>query len=227
MSQKSGEEHHTLRSADSSVLPLTQPEKQYWGRIANRTTQILRAKIKAGKLKPQRSGKHRGHINKIGVLIIILTVSMVSAGVYAQYRGQITAQTSIRAPIYVTSTQFQLPDIWVNHTGSFIQDGAFVINSGGQPVTYTFLIYAETKINGTQTQDMSKLFYQFSVILNDYSKNVTTVSLLNTPQPVSFQYPGNTDQNFRVIIQYVSKPVQLGTTVSPLTISFAYSYSGQ
>lgn len=235
MVQESGKnepekQQHTLRAADTTVLPLTKPEKQYFERIASRTTQILRSKIKSGKLKPQSSKRH-GHVNKVAVFMIILAVTFSSVIAYAQYQGQIQAQTSVRAPIYVPNPKITINDIWLNTSRSIIVDNFFILNTAGRVVTFQLAEYGTiTFSNGTQSQDMSRVFSQLVVTVSDYSRNLTVVNLLNPLQPVSFApftYSVGSDQQCRIIIFYSAKAVNLGGTQAGLIFNLLYSYSGQ
>ncbi len=195
----------------------------YFGTIADKKDKILAAKYASGELK--KPGVSRGKISKVSLLIIVLVVSLAGTIAYAQWSGQWTAQTQIRAPINVLMQQFTLPDVWVNQTSSAIVDNAFIVNTAGRSITFSFQVYAATTINGTQTQDMTPLFSQFSIAFNDYTRNVTVASLLSPTQTVSFIYQSSVDQPFRLIISYNSKPVQLGANSTPLTIFFIYAYS--
>jgi len=221
-------QQHTLRPADSTVTPLTPEERKYWGRIAGRTTQILKQKIREGKLK-RSSGKRRGHVNKVAIVMVLLAIVFSVTIAVAQYRGQFQAQTQIVSPIMIPQTSFTIPNIILNKTASLIIDNAFYVNTSGNTITYTFLVYGSTTVNGTETQDMTKLFYNFQIIFSDYSRNVTLTNLLLPNQPVSFTYQNNSNQAFRIIIVYSSKPIQMSTTdtSTPLTINFTYGYSGQ
>jgi hypothetical protein len=195
----------------------------YWGKIADGATKILRAKYASGELK--KPSVSRGKVSKVSILIIILAVSFASAIVYAQFQGKFTATTTMRSPLTVRLTQFQLPDLWMNTTSSTIIDNAFLINTGGRSITYSFRVWAETTVNGTTTQDMVPLFTQFQIAFSDYSRNVTVASLLSPAQTVSFIYSCTGDVQFRLILSYSSKSVQLGTNSTPLTVFFVYAYS--
>ena len=161
-------------------------------------------------------------------MVLLAIVFSVTIAV-AQYRGQFQAQTQIVSPIMIPQTSFTIPNIILNKTASLIIDNAFYVNTSGNTITYTFLVYGSTTVNGTETQDMTKLFYNFQIIFSDYSRNVTLTNLLLPNQPVSFTYQNNSNQAFRIIIVYSSKPIQMSTTdtSTPLTINFTYGYSGQ
>ena len=200
------------------------PDK-YWTNIANKVHLILAQKYRTGQLKPPTV--RRAKIPKVAYLLIgLLVVALPSAFIYAQYSGQFTAQTTVRSPIVVPALQFTIADIWANTTGNYIRDSAFIINTGGTPMTYSFRLYATTTFsNGTQTQDMTRLFLQASVAFNDGSQNLTVASLLSPNQVVSFTYNTSVDTPVRLIFSYQSKDVQLGATSSSLVFSFLYSYS--
>lgn len=232
MPAESGEKklEHTLRPADHTVTPLTLEEKRYWGRIANRTTQILKQKVREGKLKPQRSGR-RGHVNKVAIVMVLLVITFSTAIAWAQWQGQISAQTTIRAPLYVPNPQVTVGDIWLNTSRSIIISDFFTVNTAGKTIFYQFGAYATIQFsNGTTTPDMSKVFLQLSLIISDGAQNMTVVSLLTPEQPVQFppfQYVINGDRPFRLIINYITKNVSLGSTSASLVINSLYSYSGQ
>lgn len=195
----------------------------YYTRIANKTHQILAQKYRSGALK--MPSVKRGKVSKVSLLIIVLVASFASSIVYAKWNGQFQAQTSVHVPLSVPNTSFQISEITANSTGSIIKDNAFVANTQGRSITYTFHVWAETQVNGSKTQDMSQLFLQFSIAINDYTKNVTIASLLLPAQEVSFIYNCASDQPFRLIINYQAKAVQIGGTSTPLTIFFTYAYS--
>ena len=221
--------HHLFRLPSQFGLRLrtsafSSSPDPYWTRLANKTHQILAQKYKTGQLK--QPTVRRAKIPKVAyLLILLLVVALPSAIIYAQYSGQFTATTTMRSPLSVRLTQFQLPDLWMNTTASTIVDNAFVVNTGGRSLTYTFRVWASTTINGTLTQDMIPLFTQFQITFSDYSRNVTVASLLSPTQTVSFIYSSTSDVQFRVILSYSSRAVQLGSTSTPLTVFFIYAYS--
>jgi len=238
LSQQSGESQgkplheHVLRGPEdfgekSAVPTFEEANRKYYGRIADRKSRILRVKYRSGKLKKPTS-KRRGHVSKAAIFIVILAISLGSTFVVAQWMGQFQAQTQIRSPINVLKQQFIIPDIWVNRTGSWIEDTVFIVNTSGNLVTYTFKLYVTAHFtNGSETQDMTRLFSQLAVTLNDYSQNRTVGDGLVASETMSFSYQCSADQPFRIIIGYITKPVQLGATAVVLTFNFLYSYSGQ
>lgn len=199
----------------------------YWTNLANKTHQILAHKYAIGQLKPPATVR-KAKVPKVAYLLIVLcVVAFPSAYLYGQYSGSFQAQTTLRAPIVVHMSQFSIPSLWSNKSGSFIQDGVFTINPNGVQTTYSFRVFATvTYWNGTQTQDMTQLFRQLTVSFNNGIQNMTVASLLSPNQTVSFIASNNVDEVYRLIFTYDMKAVDLGTTSSTsLVFSFLYSYS--
>jgi len=211
-----------------SAPTFDEANRKYWGRIADRKDQILIRKYRKGELKQRKVG--RGHVSKLAILAVVLVTVLGGTVAYAVWQAQSSAQTTLRSPISMLQSQLTLPDIWTNTSRSIIQDNAFVLNSGGRVITYNFGAYATvTFSNGTQTQNMSRLFSKITVTVSDYSQNLTTLNLLSPTQPASgtFTYTISGDRTCRIIISYVSKAVALGGTSASLAFTFLYSYSGQ
>jgi hypothetical protein len=199
----------------------------YFENIAVQSRKILQQKMRSGELKKNR-GPHRG-VPKVGILLLAVIGVCFMGVVYANWQGTMNINTTMRAPLFVPNTQIQLTDVWVNVTRTTIQDSVFTINTQGRVMQFTMQFYVTaTFSNGTKTQDMTRLFNAFVVKVSDYSQNVTATNLLtpNNP-PASFSYNISGDRNFRLLISYSSKNIQIGGTGIPLVMTMNYSFSGQ
>lgn len=201
----------------------------YWGHIADEARKIIIAKQKSGELKKK---KRRGGAPKLAIFLIALIGVLCFSVVFAQWSGQFTATTTVRSPVYMANSQIVLSDIWLNTSRSIISDNALILNTAGRTITYQFGLYGTlTFSNGSQTQDLSRIFSNFRVVISDYQQNMTVTNLIGAAsQPVSFApftYSASGDHQCRIIMSYAAKPVNLGGTTAQLTLNFLYSFSGQ
>jgi len=199
----------------------------YFENIAVQARKILRQKMLSGELKKHKDVR-KGVPWKLAVFLLAVIGALAFTGVYANWQGTISAQTTMRAPLYCPSSQITLNDVWINTTRSTISDNICVINTQNRMMQFTVGFYlTATFPNGTKTQDMTRLFNSLIVKISDYSQNMTSTNLLTANNPVSFSYQVGGDRNLRLLISYSSKNVQLGGTGIPLVMTMNYSFSGQ